>query len=273
MNTILQFITFTKGVEYLIAIAFLLCFLVFWQVVHHKGKGRLWVKVAPLAICVLGIGALASTCVMQQAGKAVAGDLAGNTVLAASPVLEEIYGPATFDHNMHQFLVRDCTVCHHNSGNATPLCSQCHSNSTNQGNPNMPELAHVFHLRCISCHIENQRGPTDCTGCHQHSSVKPLPITHPLAANGNCLACHASDIPGVPQTPADHQGAKDSVCQLCHAPVLEKTAFVDMPHQVGGRENCLLCHADGIGGALKVPGDHAGRTNETCLACHAPKAG
>src|SRR5512136_2963839 len=97
MNTIVEFMTYTKGVEYLIAIAFLLCFFIFWQIVHHRGRG-LFIKVAPLAVGILGIGALASTCVMQQTGKTSAGTLTSEDTLLASPVLTEIYGPASFDH-------------------------------------------------------------------------------------------------------------------------------------------------------------------------------
>jgi hypothetical protein len=269
MNTIVEFITFTKGVEYLITIAFLLCFIIFWQVMNHRGKG-LFVRLVPLVVATLGIGALASTCVMEQPGKTAAANAAGDTTLLASPVLAETFGPATFDHHMHQFVVRDCTVCHHHSGSDTPACSQCHNGTSNADNSGKPELAHVYHMRCISCHAENQSGPTDCTGCHKQASVTPLSVTHPLNGKGNCLSCHAGGINGVPQTPADHTGAMNSVCQLCHTPSVEQVAIRVMPHQVAGRENCLLCHGDGIGGAARVPGDHAGRTNETCLVCHTP---
>jgi len=269
MNTLVGFITYTKGVEYLIAIAFLFAFIVFWQLVNHRGKGLI-IKLVPVIVMTLGIGALVSTCVIQQTGKTT-GTLAGEETLLASPVLAEMYGPASFNHDLHQRIVQDCTVCHHNSGSETPPCSQCHSNTSKQDNSLKPELAHVYHLRCISCHIENQKGPTECTGCHRQASVPPLSITHPLTGRGNCLSCHAGGVAGVPQLPADHSGATNDVCQLCHRPVVEKAAISEMPHQVAGREDCLLCHGEGIGGAAKVPADHTGRTNETCLACHTPK--
>jgi hypothetical protein len=257
-------------VEYLIAIAFLLAFVLFWFVVHHRGSGLL-VRVGPLAVGVVAMGALASTCVMQQAAIPAAAVPAAEIPVLQAPVLGEMYGPATFDHKLHQAIVSDCTTCHHNSGNQIPPCSQCHTNSTDSAELGKPELAHVYHLRCISCHIEEQKGPSECSGCHQQAAVEPLSISHPLTARGDCLACHAGRISGVPEVPQDHRGASNSVCQLCHTPSPEKTSVNAVPHAVDGWQNCLLCHGEGIGGAIKVPGtDHAGRTNETCLACHVP---
>ena len=53
MKTLLEFITYTKGVEYLIAIAFLFGFIAFWQLLHHRGKGLI-VRIIPLAVLTLG---------------------------------------------------------------------------------------------------------------------------------------------------------------------------------------------------------------------------
>ena len=94
MNTILEYITYTKGVEYLIAIAFLLAFVLFWFVMHHRGKGLL-VRVGPLALGVLAMGALASTCVMQQTGRPAAAVPAADIPVLASPVLTPGVGTAT----------------------------------------------------------------------------------------------------------------------------------------------------------------------------------
>ena len=62
MDTLLEFITFTKGMEYLIAIAFLIAFIAFWQLVYGKGKG-LVIRIALLSYMVLGIGILVAGCV------------------------------------------------------------------------------------------------------------------------------------------------------------------------------------------------------------------
>ena len=269
MNTMLGFLTYIKGVEYLIAIAFLFAFIAFWQLVLHRGKG-LVIKVMPVIVVALGIGTLATTCVIQEAGKTTE-TLAGEEALLASPVLVEMYGPAFLNHDLHQRLIPDCTFCHHRSESKTPPCSQCHGDSFNPANLNKPGLAHVYHLRCISCHIENEAGPVECSGCHNQASVPPLSITHPLTGRANCLSCHADEVSGVPPLPADHNGATNGVCQLCHKPAAVEVAIGEMPHQITGREDCLLCHGEGIGGAGKVPVNHAGRTNETCSLCHTPK--
>ena len=62
MNTILEFMTFTKGIEYLIAIAFLIAFIAFWQLVYGRGKGRV-ITIAVLSYMVLAIIILAGSCV------------------------------------------------------------------------------------------------------------------------------------------------------------------------------------------------------------------
>lgn len=61
MNTMLEFITFTKGVEYLIAIGFLLAFIAFWQLVYGKGKGRL-ITIAVLLYMLVAIIILIGSC-------------------------------------------------------------------------------------------------------------------------------------------------------------------------------------------------------------------
>ncbi len=61
MDTLLGFITFTKGVEYLIAIGVLMAFIAFWQLVYGGGKGRV-IRIAVLSYMVLGIMILVGSC-------------------------------------------------------------------------------------------------------------------------------------------------------------------------------------------------------------------
>ena len=272
MKTLLEFMTYTKGMEYLIAIAFLFAFVAFWQLLHHRGKG-LVIRIIPLAVLALGFGALASTCALPK-GATTTAQPAEETPLLSSAVLVEMYGPASFGHELHQSIVGDCTVCHHYSVDKIPPCKECHGAPFNPTNLNKPGIARVYHLRCISCHIENEAGPTECTGCHQKATIPPLSITHPLTGRGNCLNCHGAEIPEVPGLPADHtNGVTNGVCELCHKSMVEEAALAtrELPHEVAGREDCLMCHGEGIGGAAKVSADHAGRTNETCQLCHKPE--
>ncbi len=267
MKTLLEFITFTKGIEYLIAIAFLFGFIAFWQLINYKGKGLIK-RTAPLVAISLSFVALAFIIGSARTARAmhpVEGPL------LASPVLADIYGPASFDHELHQKVVERCTLCHHHSEGSIPPCKECHA-ASNSEDLRKPSITHVFHLRCISCHMENQTGPTDCTGCHNEAVVPPLSIAHPLAGVENCIGCHGAGIPGVPALPADHAGATNGVCQLCHKVAVNPRALAtrELPHAVAGREDCLMCHGEGIGGASKVPADHAGRTNDTCQLCHKP---
>lgn len=61
MSTLLEFITFTKGVEYLIAIAFLIAFIAFWQLVYGRRKG-LVTRIAVLSYMVVGILIVVGSC-------------------------------------------------------------------------------------------------------------------------------------------------------------------------------------------------------------------
>jgi len=61
MNTMLELATFTKGIEYLIAIGFLIAFIVFWQLVYGKGKGRV-ITISVLSYMVLAIIILVASC-------------------------------------------------------------------------------------------------------------------------------------------------------------------------------------------------------------------
>lgn len=273
MKTLIEFITFTKGVEYLLAIAFLLAFVAFWQIMQRRGKASV-LKAAPVLAVALAIGALALITAAQGETTTAAPQVSSKPLLA-SPVLVEMYGPASFDHEAHQELADDCAVCHHHSEGTYPPCRECHDTAFDPENLNKPGIGHVYHLRCISCHTEQQAGPVECTGCHDKATVPPLPVTHPLTGNGNCLSCHGESISGVPAMPADHGSATNGVCPICHQTARPESEMATkaLPHAVTGHENCLLCHGEGIGGATRVPADHTGRTDETCQVCHKPEQG
>lgn len=61
MDTLLEFLTFTKGTGYLISIGFVLAFIGFWQLVYGKGKGRI-VTIAVMAYLVIGIIIVFASC-------------------------------------------------------------------------------------------------------------------------------------------------------------------------------------------------------------------
>ena len=63
MNTMLEFITYTKGIEYLIAISFIIIFFIFWQFMHGTKMRR--VTRTMLVFMLLGLGTLASTLVLN----------------------------------------------------------------------------------------------------------------------------------------------------------------------------------------------------------------
>jgi hypothetical protein len=262
MQRLLEFITFTKGVEYLIVVAFLLAFTAFWQLMSHQGKG-LMVRTVPL--CALAVLAgLVAVARINGAFEPGVQPAVTATPLLSSPVLADMYGPASIEHEAHLSL--ECTLCHHRSGDKKPPCASCHSAAFAPDALAKPGLAHAYHLRCISCHKEEQAGPTECTGCHRKAQVLPLSIKHPLSNVRKCLRCHGAEIPGVPALPADHAGAPNGVCRICHhpSPAPPNLTWLQVPHDIEGNEKCNNCHGDDIANRP----DHAGRTNETCTACH-----
>ena len=85
------------------------------------------------------------------------------------------YAPAVFDHDPHNEkagLEEDCTACHHGGENGvmdmeddssgTP-CAECHQVAKQKG---MTPLRRAFHLQCITCHEQQNKGPVQCKSCH-----------------------------------------------------------------------------------------------------------
>ncbi len=226
MNGLLDFITFTKGTEYLLAIAFLFTFLVFWQVAHHRGKG-LALRTAPLAVVALGLAGLVSTCVGTPA---VANSPSEEALtVSAAHYTANIYGPAKFAaHEMGPEVV-SCQTCHHHSPDGQPkACKECHSEPFDGQNMNKPGLKAAYHQRCAECHTAAFSGPLTCSECHTDSrqqahvskatlsQVAPPGISHSLLDRyGNCLVCHNPE--GSLPLPGNHSRySANVVCLGCH---------------------------------------------------------
>lgn len=88
--------------------------------------------------------------------------------------------PVTFPHAKHSTkLVKSCDTCHHTqkgltaehatATNVVP-CTKCHLDPKDAKMPSMREMSltkNPFHIRCLSCHKEQKKGPVVCTGCHK----------------------------------------------------------------------------------------------------------
>ena len=61
MNTMLEYITYIKGIEYIMAITFLIAFVAFWQIIYGSRK-RFILKIAVLSYLVLGMVILIVSC-------------------------------------------------------------------------------------------------------------------------------------------------------------------------------------------------------------------
>ena len=65
MNNLLEFLAFTKGVEYLIAIAFIIGFCIFWIVLYGEKRGMA-VKVGLLAYLLVGFILMVGSCLTAR---------------------------------------------------------------------------------------------------------------------------------------------------------------------------------------------------------------
>ena len=89
--------------------------------------------------------------------------------------------PVTFNHAKHgDTLVKSCDTCHHTNKGLTKAqvdkidvkkCSECHLEPKGKvaSMRDMGLTRNPLHIRCITCHKEQKKGPTACTRCHVKS--------------------------------------------------------------------------------------------------------
>ncbi len=269
MNTLLEFMRFVKGVEYMIVIAFCFGFIALWILVNSRdkmGMSKIVSFVIPLSL-VFGIGAVALTSsdtsdiaaapnvsdvqVAIEQGNIEPVSLSSNDVwptVNKSEYLSIQYGPATEFHNVMSEKV-SCKTCHHNSGDEIHACKDCHDSPANPHDSTKPGLKAAYHERCKSCHPEDfSSGPDSCIKCHT-GQVK------------------ASAVVSAPNRP--HQLTWDT-CNRCH---LKGIPNGGVESKIVYHDTCLKCHSTGVAGAALVPADHAGRDGKTCQGCHKPAGG
>lgn len=269
LETLVEYLTYVKGIGYLLVVAFLFAFITFWLLVHKENKEIL--KIVQVMVVIWLAFGIASAFVTKSREKATT----AQTVLEPAitePVFPEYYSngsPATITaHRVEKWLVVNkteyftisygsaahfhkvmstkigCTECHHNSGDEIHACKDCHDVPFNPKNLSRPGLKAAIHRRCMYCHKEVFGGPGGCKLCHTQetpTSVSVLASARPHQLTWeNCIRCHKEGIPG---------GQKI------------KIAYHDF---------CIKCHTIGIAGAAKLPPDHAGLTSDTCKSCHKP---
>jgi len=131
-------------------------------------------------------------------------DVEHSYFLLDSPVIkksEDHYSPVRFTHGQHAASIQDCAVCHHyrpEDSNLSEItrCSACHQDSFNPGHPERIGLKAAFHLQCMTCHEEKNKGPLACRDCHlknvpDHKELVNLPDNpDPFQVTEECLRCH-----------------------------------------------------------------------------------
>ena len=262
MRTLLENITFVKGVEYLIVVAFCLGFVALWILVH-KDKDtvkKIVLLIIPLSLMFAG-GAIAINKYFDPDNNQVGTNVTelfpgyysnGTPVTITghstekwlnvnnSEYLAVTYGPAT---KFHQIMINkvSCQTCHHNS-DEIHACKDCHERPFNPDNSEKPGLKAAYHQRCMYCHKEVFGGPESCTFCHTRGA--PGPTLENISA------------------PARPHELTWENCNKCHTVIPGQNA------RIVYHDSCLKCHTKGIAGAKRVPDDHAGRPGSTCQGCH-----
>lgn len=252
MSGLLELITRTKGIEYLLALGFLFSFVGFWQWHHHRGN-RLVVRLAPLAVIALLFAASASMVISSPATATPRAQEFPNVDQAH--YLANAFGPAKFAAHEMSPNVISCQTCHHHSPDGQPQpCSACHSEPFDGTAMDRPGLKAAYHQRCTDCHKEAFAGPMTCTNCHSEnpeaaslrkdspSAVTPPEISHPLLDRySNCFACHVQE--GPLPLPGNHSSYRANVeCLGCHkasagnpmastVPTVQKKEVVQPPAQ------------------------------------------
>ncbi|VVB86343.1 Class III cytochrome C family protein [uncultured archaeon] len=273
METFVEYMTYVKGLGYLLVVAFLFAFITFWMLVHTKNKD--FVKSVPVVVVIWLMFGGASAVISN--GHNPDGNLSADNPEPAitPPVFPEYYSngsPATItahrvekwmDVNSSEYFAISygsaanfhtvmseklaCRECHHNSGDEIHACKDCHGTPFDPDNMTKPGLKAAIHGRCMSCHKEVFSGPEGCKLCHTQGSptsvIVPAPeVPHTLTWE-QCIRCHPDGIPG-----------GENINIVYH-------------------DFCIKCHTKGIAGAAVMPADHAGRTGDTCEGCHKPGGG
>lgn len=235
MRTLLENITFIKGVEYLIIVAFCFGFIALWLLVHtEKKQTKILLSIIILSILFAG-GAVALNKYLDPENLDIANPQNNNNITHINPDYFKInYGPAVEFHDIMGDKV-SCSTCHHNSKEVR-ACKECHEEPFNSSEPNKPGLKAAYHQRCISCHQNKFDGPDSCIHCHTGKDVQiSVAIPHKLTWE-HCDRCHTDN--------------KES-----------KIVYHD---------NCITCHTKNSTGATQLPHSHEGRDSKTCRGCHRP---
>jgi len=250
MKTLLEYITFIKGVEYLIVVAFGFGFIAFWLLVHNRQiESKKIVSIAiPLSLIFSGAAVVLATNGSPATVTPHNPDKWLN--VNNSEYLAITYGPASEFHQVMSSKT-SCTTCHHNSGGDIRACKDCHSTPFNPENSSKPGLKAAYHQRCLDCHSKAFSGPESCTFCH----------------NGRTDASNASSAVSAPARP--HELTWEN-CARCHG---EGIPNGGQQMKVVYHDNCIKCHTKGVEGAAKIPADHAEREGNTCQGCHKPGGG
>jgi hypothetical protein len=278
METLVEYLTYVKGIGYILVVAFLFAFITFWILVHTKNNEI--VKNVPLVVMIWLVfgatSALVSNANNTSGHNQTSDELGANLQESVQKsVYAEFYGngsPATIAaHNTEKRLkvntteyssisygsARDfheimsnklnCKDCHHNSGNEIKPCKDCHNAPFDPKEIGKPGLKAAIHEKCIECHKKNFEGPEGCKLCHTkdvQASVKVVApvMTHKLTWE-NCSQCHVNGVPGGGET------------------------------NIVYHDFCLRCHTSSMSGATRMPDNHAGRAADTCKGCHKPAGG
>lgn len=228
MDTLVGYLTLVKGVEYVIAILFILGFVVFWELLNYQGH-KMVLRVTLLAALAPTIWILVASYALGRNDGSLPSD-ALKSFQQSGPDVTSAYltdmPPVADLSAMHADMANSfaCSTCHHH-GTGTQPCSSCHEAPFSSQDMSKPGLKGAYHERCLGCHEETQGAPTQCNECHgtgidavsmPDQATGAPSVVHRVGAGTPCLACHGSGVAGAPAVPEGHASRTEDTCQLCH---------------------------------------------------------
>jgi len=226
----------------------------------------------------------------------------------AEPIMVSSRQQMGFDYSLHYRHEtennNDCSLCHHVydeekkglvyvKGQETS-CRFCH---LPQVVNNVPSMRQVSHQYCVSCHLEKDKGPKNCAGCHDKEMQMAMKtIENPPRINRNqpdfvLLSVAASDLESskldvVPFAHDAHERFTNTcldchhnslrACKDCHtlagSDLGEGINLQRAMHDLSSDHSCVGCH-EKKKSEMECSGCHSlmeqGRLSEyACTVCH-----
>lgn len=181
-------------------------------------------------------------------------------------------------HNRHQTENNnDCSLCHHVydeekkelvyiKGQETS-CRFCH---LSQAVDNVLSMRQVSHQSCVSCHLEKNKGPQNCAGCHD----KEMQMAMKIIENPPRIDRNQPDFVLLSVAESDYRFGKLNTVPFAHDAHERFTNTCRDCHH-NSMKACKDCHTlagSDLGGGINLQrAMHDLSSDHSCVGCHEKK--